>query len=50
MDRFNLDFDDAYQYVSATSEDLNLVSLDDDFDDTDLDRWTPLDVIDQEQA
>jgi predicted nucleic acid-binding protein len=45
--QFNLDFDDAYQYVAATSRDLELVSFDTDFDRTDLDRLEPQDVLDR---
>ncbi len=46
MRRFNLDFDDAYQYVAAKRNDLLLVSLDADFDRTDLGRKTPADLLD----
>jgi len=34
--KFSLDFDDAYQYVSAQKNELKLVSFDTDFDKTDL--------------
>jgi len=34
MKKFNLDFDDAYQYASADKYDLTLVSFDSDFDRT----------------
>ena len=34
MDRFNLDFDDAYQYVAAELPDAVIVSFDGDFDRT----------------
>lgn len=47
MSEFGLDFDDGYQYVAATSHGLKLVSFDDDFDNTDLGRLTPQDVLDQ---
>jgi predicted nucleic acid-binding protein len=47
MDAFHLDFDDAYQYVAATSRSLQLVSFDTDFDRTDLGRLEPQDVLDQ---
>jgi len=40
-----LDFDDAYQYVLATRDQLVLVSFDADFDSTDLPRQTPAQVI-----
>lgn len=49
MSQFGLDFDDGYQYVGSTSHGLQLVSFDDDFDDTDIERLTPQDVI-EEQA
>ena len=41
MERFNLDFDDAYQYCSAEKYHLTLVSFDGDFDRTDRGRTTP---------
>ncbi len=40
-ERFSIDFDDAYQYVAATTYNLTLVSFDTDFDRTDLGRKTP---------
>jgi len=40
-----LDFDDAYQYVIAKRENLTFVSFDTDFDHTDLERWTPREVL-----
>ncbi|MEW5986033.1 MAG: PIN domain-containing protein [Chloroflexota bacterium] len=39
--RFNLDFDDAYQYVVAENHDLTIVSFDHDFDRTQRGRKTP---------
>lgn len=45
MDRFNLDFDDAYQYVAAEQSDAVIVSLDSDFDRTERGRQTPRDVL-----
>ena len=36
--KFNLDFDDAYQYTIAKNYDLKLVSFDKDFDKTDIKR------------
>jgi len=42
---FRLDFDDAYQYVAAEKNDLVLVSFDSDFDETDLGRKTPAEVL-----
>jgi hypothetical protein len=41
MSRFQLDFDDAYQYVAAETHDLVLVSFDADFDRTARGRMTP---------
>lgn len=42
---FNLDFDDAYQYVCCEQEDATVISLDKDFDKTDKGRITPSEVI-----
>ena len=39
--KFNLDFDDAYQYTIAKNYDLQLVSFDKDFDKTDIKRIEP---------
>jgi len=39
--RFNLDFDDAYQYVTAEKHNLAIVSFDGDFDRTERGRQTP---------
>lgn len=39
--KFNIDFDDAYQYTIAKSHNLQLVSFDKDFDKTDLKRIEP---------
>jgi len=38
---FNLDFDDAYQYIVAEKYDLKIISFDSDFDRTDRGRITP---------
>lgn len=43
--RFNLDFDDAYQYETAKRFNLTLVSFDRDFDRTDLKRVIPEEVL-----
>lgn len=43
--RFNLDFDDAYQYVSAEKYNLTILSFDSDFDRTDKGRKTPAEVL-----
>ena len=45
IDEFNLDFDDAYQYLIAKKHNLQLISFDKDFDKTDLKRKEPADVI-----
>jgi uncharacterized protein len=45
MDRFNLDFDDAYQYVSAEIEKAIIVSFDKDFDKTEQGRLSPTQVL-----
>lgn len=43
--RFNLDFDDAYQYVVAEKYDLTLVSFDAHFDSTERGRKTPAEIV-----
>jgi len=45
MEQFNLDFDDAYQYVAAERTGAVIVSFDRDFDRTDRKRWTPMDIL-----
>jgi predicted nucleic acid-binding protein len=47
IEQYHLDFDDAYQYVAATSRELRLVSFDTDFDRTDIERLEPADVLDR---
>ena len=47
IEKYRLDFDDAYQYVAVTSRGLRLVSFDPDFDRTDIERWEPANVLDQ---
>ena len=44
---YGLDFDDAYQYVAATQNDLEIVSFDSDFDATDLGRLHPVEVLER---
>ncbi len=44
-ERFNLDFDDAYQYTAAEKYTLTLVSLDADFDRTKRRRKTPAQIL-----
>jgi len=47
MDRFGLDFDDAYQYIVAEREHAAIVSFDGHFDQTDRGRLTPSQVLRQ---
>jgi predicted nucleic acid-binding protein len=42
---YNLDFDDAYQYVAAEKRKLVIVSFDADFDRTPKGRKTPADIV-----
>ena len=44
IDKYKLDFDDAYQYVAAEQNGLTLVSFDGDFDRTDKGKTTPSQV------
>lgn len=43
--RFNLDYDDAYQYTVAAKHNLIIVSLDKHFDITDRGRRTPAELL-----
>jgi hypothetical protein len=43
--KFNLDFDDAYQYAIAEKRGLTLVSFDKDFDHTDRGKKTPAEIL-----
>ena len=43
--RFNLDFDDAYQYAIAKRYGLTIVSFDSDFDRTERGRKVPKDLL-----
>ena len=43
--RFNLDFDDAYQYAVAERYDLTIVSFDKDFDRTGKARKEPAEIV-----
>ncbi len=45
IERYGLDFDDAYQYTVAMVYDLLIVSFDEDFDRTERGRKTPGDVV-----
>lgn len=43
--RFNLDFDDAYQYAVAEKYGLIIISFDADFDRTEQGRKTPIEAL-----
>ncbi len=43
--RFNLDFDDAYQYAAAEKYGLTIVSFDADFDRTEQGRKTAGEIL-----
>jgi uncharacterized protein len=43
--RFNLDFDDSYQYFIAVNYNLQLISFDHDFDNTEIKRKEPSEII-----
>ena len=45
MQSQQLDFDDAYQYVIAKRDQFTLVSFDEDFDRSDLQRQTPAQIL-----
>jgi predicted nucleic acid-binding protein len=45
INQFNLDFDDAYQYVAAQRNNLIIVSFDNDFNRTPEGRRTPAEII-----
>ncbi|MEO0130003.1 MAG: PIN domain-containing protein [candidate division WOR-3 bacterium] len=45
IEHFNLDFDDAYQYVVAENYGLEIISFDSDFDRTEKGRKTPGEVL-----
>jgi predicted nucleic acid-binding protein len=42
--KFNLDFDDAYQYAVSEKYDLTIISFDSDFDKTERGRKTPIEI------
>ena len=50
MERFGLDFDDAYQYVAAEQGDALIVSFDSDLDRTDRKRRTPEEILREEDV
>lgn len=43
--QFNLNFDDAYQYMAAEKHGLTIISFDADFERTELGRTTPAEVL-----
>ena len=43
--KFDLDFDDAYQYAVAAKYELQLISFDKDFDQTERKRIEPIEVV-----
>ena len=45
VQKFNLDFDDAYQYTVAEKYDLQLISFDKDFDRTERNRKEPIEIL-----
>jgi predicted nucleic acid-binding protein len=45
INQFNLDFDDAYQYVATQRNNLVIVSFDNDFNRTPEGRRTPAEII-----
>jgi predicted nucleic acid-binding protein len=47
--KYNLDFDDAYQYVVAEKYNLTIISFDSDFDRKELGRKTPREILESER-
>lgn len=45
IDKYKIDFDDAYQYVAAKQNGLTIISFDTDFDRTDKGKKTPSAII-----
>jgi len=45
IQKFNLDFDDAYQYSVAKKYNLQLISFDKDFDRTEIERKEPHEIF-----
>ena len=43
--QYNLDFDDAYQYIQAEKHQLQLISFDKDFDSTKIGRKEPSEIV-----
>ncbi len=49
-EKYDLDFDDAYQAVAALRNELILISLDSDFDRTERGRRTPGEIVQEFDA
>jgi predicted nucleic acid-binding protein len=49
MEEFNLDFDDAYQYIAAQKYDFPIISFDKDFDRTQLGKKIPQDIYQESE-
>ncbi len=45
VQQYNLDFDDAYQYMLAEKHQLQLISFDKDFDCTKIGRKEPSEIV-----
>ena len=45
VEKYNLDFDDAYQYLAAKNHHLQLISFDKDFNKTDINKKEPQEAI-----
>ena len=45
VQQYNLDFDDAYQYILAEKHQLQLISFDKDFDSTKIGRKEPSEIV-----
>lgn len=45
VQQYNLDFDDAYQYMLAEKHQLQLISFDKDFDSTKIGRNEPSEIV-----
>lgn len=50
MDKFHLNFDDAYQYVAAEQSDLIIVSFDSDLDRTARGKKSPAEILTARKA
>ena len=50
MDKYNLDFDDVYQYIAAEQNGLMIVSFDSDLDGTARGKKTPAEILTTQKA